>query len=70
MVALAGVLAAPGVAAAGTDPSWAIQSTPNPSGAETSWLAGVSRVSGKAITAVGYYENSSGVELTLAERRS
>ncbi len=49
---------------------WVIQSTPNPSGAETSELAGVSRVSGKAITAVGYYENGTGVELTLAERHS
>jgi hypothetical protein len=50
--------------------TWVIQSTPNPAGSETNWLSGVSRVSGKAITVVGYYENRSGVELTLAERRS
>jgi hypothetical protein len=59
-------LAAPGTAA-GTDPSWALQSTPNPSGTPASELLGVSCSSVTACTAVGYY-NSGGVDVTLAER--
>ncbi len=41
---------------------------PNPSGAEESILRGVSCSSMAACTAVGYYKNSSGTEVTLAER--
>ncbi len=49
---------------------WAIETTPNPnpSGAESSVLGGVSCTSATACTAVGYYLNNSGVQLTLAER--
>ena len=48
--------------------SWLVQSTPNPSGAKASSLAGVSCTSSSACTAVGRYVNSSSVEVTLAER--
>ena len=54
-----------GVAAAVTDPSWAVQSTPNPS--QSSGLLGVSCSSGTACTAVGSYVNSAAVSVTLAE---
>jgi antitoxin (DNA-binding transcriptional repressor) of toxin-antitoxin stability system len=47
---------------------WAVQSTPNPAGAKASSLSGVSCSSGSACTAVGTYTNSSGTQLTLAER--
>ena len=47
--------------------NWAIQSTPNPSGAPDSSLAAVSCTSTTACTAVGNYVSSSGTELTLAE---
>lgn len=47
---------------------WAIQSTANPSGARSSWLEAVSCTSSSACTGVGRYENSSKVEVTLAER--
>ncbi len=46
---------------------WAIQSTPNPSGARQSHLNGVSCASSTACTAVGWYENSSGTRMALAE---
>jgi PKD repeat protein len=46
---------------------WTIQPTPNPSGALTSTLKGVSCSSATACTAVGYYKNGAGVEGTLAE---
>src|SRR5205807_988086 len=46
--------------------SWAIQSTPNPSGAQASVLSGVACASTTACTAVGRYD-SSGVTATLAE---
>jgi hypothetical protein len=46
---------------------WAIQSTPNPSGAKSSVLSAVSCSSASACTAVGNYTNSSGTYLTLAE---
>ncbi len=55
-------------AAAGTDPSWAIQSTPNPPGGVGITLDGVSCPSAKACTAAGSYENKSGDDVTLAER--
>jgi hypothetical protein len=48
--------------------SWAIQPTPNPTGATGSILRGVSCAAATACTAVGYYFNSSGIVLTLAER--
>jgi hypothetical protein len=48
--------------------SWAIQATPNPAGATSSVLSGVSCTAATACTAVGYYGNSSGTQVTLAER--
>jgi hypothetical protein len=66
LVALAGVLAAPAVAA-GTAPSWTIQSTPNPRHGDDTNLVGVSCPSAKACIAAGFSENTSGVELPLAE---
>jgi len=47
--------------------SWAIETTPNPSGALGSYLSGVSCPSTGTCTAVGEYENSSKVDVTLAE---
>jgi hypothetical protein len=48
--------------------AWTIQPTPNPRGAEASELYGVSCPSASACTAVGYYNNSTSVVVTLAER--
>ena len=48
--------------------SWAIQSTPNPTGATSSTLSGVSCAAVNACTAVGYYVDSSGAQATLAEQ--
>ncbi|TMB93152.1 MAG: hypothetical protein E6J45_00420 [Chloroflexi bacterium] len=48
--------------------SWSVQSTPNPSGAQSSVLAGVSCSSTTACTGVGSSVNSAGVQVTLAER--
>jgi hypothetical protein len=50
--------------------TWSIPSTPNPTGAKSSGLAGVSCTSSEACTAVGHYVNSSSVEVPLAERLS
>ncbi len=47
--------------------SWSIETTPVPSGAEGSSLAGVSCTSTGPCTAVGYYYDSSGTQDTLAE---
>ncbi len=47
---------------------WAVQSTPNPSGAQFIDVSGVSCSSAKACTAVGNYGASNGNERTLAER--
>lgn len=47
---------------------WKIQSTPEPTGTLNSLLYGVSCTSSMACTAVGWYENSSGVEVPWAER--
>jgi hypothetical protein len=47
---------------------WSKQVTPTPSGAKDSWSYGVSCTSSTACTLVGEYTNSSGVEVTLAER--
>ena len=48
--------------------SWTIQSTPNPSGAKAAVLSAVACPSTSLCTAVGNYTNSSGVQVTLAER--
>jgi hypothetical protein len=48
--------------------AWATQHTPNPSGAENSFLDGVSCISAKSCTAVGLYTTSTGIQVTLAER--
>ena len=50
--------------------AWSIQPTPNPTGATGSYLSGVSCTASTACTAVGVYANSSGTDLTLAERYS
>jgi hypothetical protein len=48
---------------------WKLQSMPTPTGATaTRMQGGVSCASASACTGVGYYVNSSGVEVTLAER--
>jgi hypothetical protein len=47
--------------------SWALQSVPNPTGATKSILGGVSCTSSTACTAVGWYTNSAGTTVTLAE---
>ena len=48
--------------------SWQIQSTPNPAGAQDSYLSGVSCASAGACTAVGEYTDAAGFIVTLAER--
>jgi hypothetical protein len=67
MVALVGGIAAPGIAAAGTEPSWVIQSTLSPGGRQGSVLTGVSCPSATACTAVGGYALRSGAITMLAE---
>ncbi len=47
--------------------SWSVQTTANPKEAKESSLLGVSCTSSTACTASGYYYNSSGTRLTLAE---
>jgi hypothetical protein len=47
---------------------WSIQPTPNPTGTFASVLDGVSCTSARACTAVGYFTNSAGNEIKLAER--
>jgi hypothetical protein len=47
---------------------WKIQTTPEPSGTLNSLLKAVSCTSSTACTAVGWYENSSGIELPWAAR--
>jgi len=47
---------------------WTIQTTPNPTEAKDSYLAGVSCTSAEACTAVGRYISSAGKTLALAER--
>ncbi len=51
-----------------TGTKWAIQTTPNPSGATGSGLGGVSCISATACTAVGDYTGATGASETLAER--
>jgi hypothetical protein len=48
--------------------SWAIQPIPNPTGATFSLMTGLSCPSTSICVAVGYYVNSSGIQVTLAER--
>ncbi|MGO9750557.1 MAG: hypothetical protein ACLP22_03390 [Solirubrobacteraceae bacterium] len=48
--------------------SWSIPSTPNPAGATSSSFLGVSCASPRSCTAVGFFTNRTGRELTLAER--
>ena len=47
--------------------SWSLQSVPSPTGAKGIVLSGVSCASSSACTAVGNYNNSSGIQVTLAE---
>jgi hypothetical protein len=47
---------------------WKIQTAPDPAGAKQSVFQGVSCSSATACTAVGYYENSTGKNITLKER--
>jgi hypothetical protein len=47
--------------------AWTIQATPRPAGATLSDLGGVSCTSATACTAVGYYDDSAGTPLTVAE---
>jgi hypothetical protein len=47
---------------------WSIQPTPNPSGSQFGFLNGVSCTSSSACEAVGFYVNSSGTGVNLAER--
>jgi hypothetical protein len=50
--------------------SWAVQTTPNPSGATLTVLRGVSCPSTSVCMGVGWHRNSSGLLVTLAERWS
>jgi hypothetical protein len=56
-----------GTGVAGAATGWAIQATPDPAGASESYLQAVSCVSATSCTAAGYYRNSGGALLTLAE---
>jgi hypothetical protein len=47
--------------------SWAVKTVPNPTGATQSALGGVSCTSSSTCTAVGWYSNSAGTIVTLAE---
>jgi hypothetical protein len=47
---------------------WTMQSVPGPSGSKKTRVSGLSCSASTACTMVGEYENSSGVEVTLAER--
>jgi hypothetical protein len=53
-----------------TTPEWGIQTTPEPTGAKSGRLAGVSCTTSVACVAVGSYTNSSGTEVTLAKVKS
>jgi hypothetical protein len=50
--------------------SWSMLATPNPPGSIASYLSGVSCPTSQTCTAVGYYENTSNTDATLAERFS
>jgi hypothetical protein len=50
-----------------SSPAWGISPTPNPTGEEQSRLEGTSCTSATACRAVGYYKNSSGARLALAD---
>lgn len=71
VVGLVGGVAAPGIAAAGTEPSWVIQATPSPGGTGVrlgSVLLAVSCPSATACTAVGGYTPNPRAIVPLAER--
>ena len=46
---------------------WAVQASPNPSGAKESELEGISCSAATVCLATGYYQNSSGTNVTLGE---
>jgi hypothetical protein len=48
---------------------WALESTPNPAGASSAELAGVSCVSSTECSAAGSYVNAEGTRLTLVETK-
>ena len=48
--------------------AWSVQEPPSPTGAKSSLLAGVSCTSSTACIAAGYFNNSSGTYLPLAEK--
>ena len=50
--------------------AWTIERTPNPAGAIGSYLTGVSCPAAAACTAVGQYQNTSNMRVTLAEHYS
>jgi hypothetical protein len=50
--------------------AWTIEPTPNPSAAVVSYLSGVSCTAPTSCTAVGYYQNQSNLNVTLAEQYS
>jgi hypothetical protein len=64
---MAGVLVMMPVTASAT-PKWVIKTTPNPTGAQKSELFGVSCSGTNLCIAVGAYNNSENVRVTLAER--
>ena len=47
--------------------AWTIMNTPNPAGSVGSYLSGVSCATGAACTAVGYYQKTSNIDVTLTE---
>ena len=53
-----------------TAPAWTVQPTSTLAGATSSGLCGVLCTSASGCTAVGYYTNASGTQVTLAERYS
>ncbi len=68
VVALVGGITGPGIAVAGTVPSWVIQATPSPNSRQGSLLLGVDCSSARICTAVGGYAPRPGAIVTLAER--
>jgi hypothetical protein len=51
-----------------TGAAWTIEPTPNPRGAQSSFLYGVSCPAARSCTAVGYFIGRAGAEMPLAER--
>jgi hypothetical protein len=48
--------------------AWSVQEPPSPTGAKENWLQSVSCVSSAVCTAAGYFYNSAGEDMPLAER--